>query len=842
MLDVMSDEWAQFERDAVEFASRAVQFDKEGSAGPASFYYREAAQALQSALLSGSQLAGIAEKASEYLDRAEELWKQASSNTHQQVSSSVQQLELDRAKFLLGQALDEDEANNWQDALELYTHAIELCLQARSATEDKSLQEKLATIATRGLERAECLKVKLSSESTIRPAPSAPILQGARSPGPGRLGPKRILSPVSSEASSDNSSRLGPSGEGEQAAKSKLLVSGSDGYTREEIEVLRKTSLINGREYVPFLATDRQDRFAFKLPFCDPEGKLSLAPKQRESFSHWVRPEDLCYDPKVIELVDCFSIRQTVVSDCSFVASLAVSALYEKRFKKKIITSIIYPQNRQGQPVYNPCGKYTIKLNINGVPRKVVIDDQLPMGRRSELLCSYSNNKNEFWVSLLEKAYMKVMGGYDFPGSNSNIDLHALTGWIPERVNLRGGGEVPLNREALFAKLLDRHQRGDVLVTLATGELSEAEAERSGLVPTHAYAMLDVKEVLGKRLFLLKNPWSHLRWKGKYSERDTVNWTPALLKALHYDPRNASMFDNGVFWIDYDSVCHFFDVAYLNWNPNLFQYTYCTHRTWNAGTGPAKDLYNIGENPQYTLEVNKSGCAVWILLTRHITDREDFANNREYITLLVYKNNGKKVYLPFDPPPYLDGVRINSPHYLCKMVVPQGGDTRYTLVVSQYEKSNTIHYTLRAYASCPFTLAPILNPYTHVREEKRGAWTSETAGGCGNHPDTYGRNPVYQVCLQTSHDDNQMLVSLKGPKQYQLGFDVVTVTVNNPSCPNVFSRKGSGMFKSGFTVLELERLPGGIYNVIPSTFMPFQEGPFFLTVSATCPFKFSRIK
>ena len=32
-------------------------------------------------------------------------------------------------------------------------------------------------------------------------------------------------------------------------------------------------------------------------------------------------------------------------------------------------------------------------------------------------------------------------------------------------------------------------------------------------------------------------------------------------------------------------------------------------------------------------------------------------NNKEYITLLVYKNNGKRVYYPFDPPPYIDGVR-----------------------------------------------------------------------------------------------------------------------------------------------------------------------------------------
>ncbi|XP_077516036.1 calpain-7-like isoform X2 [Amblyomma americanum] len=847
----MGESRAQFERDAVEFASRAVKFDLEGNPGPAAYYYREAAQALQSAMLSGSQVACISDKANEYLKRAEELVKLTSS-THLPVTSNAQQLQLDRAKFLLSQALDEDERDNYQDALELYTQAVELCLQARAATDDKTLHEKLTSIASQGLERAECMKVKLASScgsgsTIIHPAPSAPMLEGARPPlggGSSKASSTSVTTRLSSESAATSSSLSypGPDGEHVGDAGTKLLVSGNEGYTREEIDVLRKTSLINGREFVPFLETDKRDRFAFKLPFCDPNGKLSLSPKQRASFSHWARLEELSHDPKIIEVVDCFSIRQTIVSDCSFVASLAVSGLYEKRFKKKIITSIIFPQNRQGHPVYNPCGKYTVKLNINGVPRKVVIDDYLPMGKNSEMLCSYSNNKNEFWVSLLEKAYMKVMGGYDFPGSNSNIDLHALTGWIPERVSLHGNADTPFDANAFFNKLLDRHQRGDVLVTLATGELSEADAERSGLVPSHAYAMLDVRHVQGRRLFLLKNPWSHLRWKGRYSERDTTSWTPALAQALRYDPRNAAMFDNGVFWIDYDSVCHFFDVAYLNWNPALFQYTYCTHRTWTAGTGPVKDLYNIGENPQFTLELSRSGCAVWILLTRHITDREDFANNREYICLLVYKNNGRKVYLPFDPPPYKDGVRINSPHYLCKMVVPQGGETRYTLVMSQYEKSNTIHYTLRAYSSCPFQLAPIKNPYKHVREEKHGAWTKETAGGCGNHPETYSRNPVYQVTLQSSHDQNQMLVSMKGPKQYQIGFDIVTVTVNNPSCSDFFARKGSGTFKSGFTVLELERVPAGVYNVIPSTFKPFQEGPFFLTVSATCPLKMSRIQ
>ena len=44
--------------------------------------------------------------------------------------------------------------------------------------------------------------------------------------------------------------------------------------------------------------------------------------------------------------------------------------------------------------------------------------------------------------------------------------------------------------------------------------------------------------------------------------------------------------------------------------------------TWTAKEGPRKDFYNIGDNPQYKLEVKGSGPkVVWILMTRHITDK-----------------------------------------------------------------------------------------------------------------------------------------------------------------------------------------------------------------------------
>jgi len=56
--------------------------------------------------------------------------------------------------------------------------------------------------------------------------------------------------------------------------------------------------------------------------------------------------------------------------------------------------------------------------------------------------------------------------------------------------------------DAEFKKIYERFHEGRILVTVATGELSDSTADRAGLVSTHAYAMLDIQHQGVTKLFM----------------------------------------------------------------------------------------------------------------------------------------------------------------------------------------------------------------------------------------------------------------------------------------------------------------------------------------------------
>lgn len=53
-------------------------------------------------------------------------------NSFTAAPKTPQQLQVDRAVFLIGQAFDADERENLEEALELYTNAAEICIQVVS--------------------------------------------------------------------------------------------------------------------------------------------------------------------------------------------------------------------------------------------------------------------------------------------------------------------------------------------------------------------------------------------------------------------------------------------------------------------------------------------------------------------------------------------------------------------------------------------------------------------------------------------------------------------------------------------------------------------------------------
>lgn len=104
-----------------------------------------------------------------------------------------------------------------------------------------------------------------------------------------------------------------------------------------------------------------------------------------------------------------------------------------------MLSSIFHPYNHTlQQPLRSKNGKYIFRFYFNGCWRKVTIDDRLPASNGPRALHVIDrNNPVLLWPALVEKAYLKIRGGYDFPGSNSGSDLWVLTGWIPEQVFLQ---------------------------------------------------------------------------------------------------------------------------------------------------------------------------------------------------------------------------------------------------------------------------------------------------------------------------------------------------------------------------------------------------------------------
>lgn len=480
----------------------------------------------------------------------------------------------------------------------------------------------------------------------------------------------------------------------------------------------------------------------------------------------------------------------------------------------------MYPRDDEENPILSPCGKYVFRFYFNGSFRKVIIDDRLPSSKTTRSLYVVDrNNFNFLWPALVEKAYLKVRGGYDFPGSNSGTDLWVLTGWIPEQVFLHHDDSTS---DQIWGRLYNAFYNGDVVLTIGTGKLTESEEQGLGLVGEHDYAILDMKETQGRRQFLLKNPWAGAEpiiQRNSTANSDVSHGNPSLTP--------------GTFWMDCEHVLLNFENLYLNWNPGLFKHREDIHFTWDLSHGRLIAGCFV-KNPQFSIS-SKTGGTVWLLLGKHFkTDDHKLKADHPrselgFISIYIFQAGGRRVSVSdgtLHRGPYVD-----SPNTLMRLEMPP--NSTYTAVVSEQSlPSSSQNFTLSAFSTAPVTVAPSLDKYLCLTKAT-GCWTTMTAGGNAESP-RYHSNPQFSIQISEKTDVSILLETTEA----ELATHVKLFWSNGERISRVRNRDiiaDSGDYRRGCALAETKSLDKGTYTIACSTFAPDQLGCFTLWISSTIP-------
>lgn len=196
-------------------------------------------------------------------------------------------------------------------------------------------------------------------------------------------------------------------------------------------------------------------------------------------------------------------IRQGDIGDCYFVAALSAVADANPEFIKDMITD-------------NGQGVYTVRFFKNGKPIYVKVDGDLPQTESGRLIYGRSTQKNELWVSLVEKAYAKLKGSYQkigHGGYTQNV-LSALTG--KEATSYKH----KYKSTGKLWSILSNAVRKNWPITVEThGNSKKKIYNKNNLVGWHVYTVIDVVEEQGKRYVVVRNPHGKREWNGDGADK-----------------------------------------------------------------------------------------------------------------------------------------------------------------------------------------------------------------------------------------------------------------------------------------------------------------------------------
>ncbi|OSX61790.1 hypothetical protein POSPLADRAFT_1144115 [Postia placenta MAD-698-R-SB12] len=610
-----------------------------------------------------------------------------------------------------------------------------------------------------------------------------------------------------------------------KAAKPDLTPVATNYFSEQaQRSVLRRSSFVNNVR-IPLWDEDPVSLDENRLP--------AFSPEQEYSGAMWRRIEGAQIHAPALHLLP-EDILQHIVTDCSTCASIAVCVSHHLRCQSQIVLSNLKPNAPYGAPYDSQDGLYRLRIFLNGAWRRVTIDDQLPTYPNGSLMCLTTGPKRLLWPSLVEKACVKLVGTYDFPGSTSCADLNLLIGWIPEHVDLKSAN---LQRERLWARLFDGFTKGYCLFTVGTGEKVEILSPTlPSLIPIHCYAVVDVREDDGFRHITMLDSWV----------RTTDNLVDqAGDKAVSSELELTCV--SGSFTMSWDDVCNTFDGVYLNWDPGIFHRQIQFHSIWKSSSRKTEEGPRHSSFFHLQLRVNgeqsaRGGQAVWVLLARHVKE----TGRKSEFTSLFVSSEGASGRAPIDAAALaLKGEYSNSIHHLVRtQVMPSDGILH--LVAAYDGEFSEVGFTISAYANCDITWIEDPPKALYVKEIE-GTFNAKTAGGNHHYP-TFMDNPQYHLRI---HDPTPNATSanvkaptsliVQGPRDVPMNASLVwsqgervTELGHNEVAAS------SGPYSYGYAHCYRE-LTAGDYTLVVSAFEPRHLGEFQLHVESPLRFELTPI-
>ena len=248
----------------------------------------------------------------------------------------------------------------------------------------------------------------------------------------------------------------------------------------------------------------------------------------------------------------------------------------------------------------NTAGIYAVRLNLNGEPLVVVVDEWFPfyIDHHGNEQFAFSRNKtgsNEMWVQILEKAWAKVCGSYEQSENGTCLEAFNNIDATPCREFYMKDIEKNDLKEYLW-DILREAERKRYVVTCDVDSTQRGKPDvikDFGLCDFHSYSLMKVAAVPLKKdnprsqkrfMLQLRNPWGTKEWLGPWSDYSKT-WErykyPDEKLRRREDKEDRPVVsagtlgaaDDGRFWITFKDLFYFFNKITVNFTNDKYYVT-----------------------------------------------------------------------------------------------------------------------------------------------------------------------------------------------------------------------------------------------------------------------------